>query len=82
MGKKIDEAFYRLTTEANHHIRLSQTRNTEYDNGFAQGFVEALRIVSSAREGGQTPLRNSFPEGLLVPRPTKRKAFGRRGNRR
>ena len=82
MGKKIDEAYYRLTTEANHHIRLSQTRNSEYDNGFAQGFVEALRIVQSARDGAQPMLRNSFPHGAIITRPTKRSAFGRRVDRK
>ena len=67
MGRKIDEAFYRLSVEANHHIRLSQTKQEDYENGFAQGFVEALRIVGNIRnQKVPTKTRNLFPEGMLI----------------
>ena len=53
MSKKIDEAFYKLQSEAQHHIKLSQAREDEYENGFAQGMAEALRIVATIRESSE-----------------------------
>jgi hypothetical protein len=53
MSKKIDEAFYKLQSEAQHHIKLSQARQDEYENGFAQGMSEALRIVAAIRESNE-----------------------------
>jgi hypothetical protein len=55
MGKKLDEAYYRLLAEANHHTRLAQAKDEEYENGFASGFVEALRIVVGIRSEGVSP---------------------------
>ena len=49
MGEKIEEAYVRLRTEAEHHTKLAQTRDDAYENGFAQGFAEALRIVAEIR---------------------------------
>jgi len=49
MGKKIDEAFYRIKAESEHHTRLAQAKNTDYENGFAQGFFEALMILMKIR---------------------------------
>ena len=53
MSNKIDEAFYKLQSEAQHHIKLSQARQDEYENGFAQGMSEALRIVAAIRESNE-----------------------------
>jgi|APCry1669189768_1035252.scaffolds.fasta_scaffold26905_1 hypothetical protein len=53
MSKKIDEAFYKLQSEAQHHIKLSTARQDEYENGFAQGMAEALRIVATIRESSE-----------------------------
>ena len=52
MGQKLDEAYYRLQDEARHHTRLALAKQTDYENGFAQGFTEALRIVMAIRDGG------------------------------
>lgn len=49
MGKKLDEAYSLIRAQAEHHLKLSQKRDTEYDSGFAQGFYEALLIVSKIR---------------------------------
>jgi len=49
MGDKLEEAFVRLRSEAEHHTKLAQTRDDAYENGFAQGFAEALRIVAEIR---------------------------------
>lgn len=49
MGDKIEEAFIRLRAEAEHHTHLAQTRDDAFENGFAQGFAEALRIVAEIR---------------------------------
>jgi len=49
MGKKLDEAHSRLWTEAQHHTRLSLTRDDPYETGFANGFVEAMRIIAEIR---------------------------------
>jgi hypothetical protein len=51
MGKKLDEAYYKLLNEAEHHTRLAFAKQTEFENGFAQGFTEAVRIVRAIREG-------------------------------
>jgi hypothetical protein len=51
MGAKLDEAFHRLQDEARHHTRLALAKQDDYENGFAQGFTEALRIVIAIREG-------------------------------
>ena len=48
--KKIDEAFFRLRSEAEHHVKLSQVRDDDFENGFAQGMSEAFRIVASVRD--------------------------------
>ena len=51
MGKKLDEAFYRLRSEAEHHTKLSVARGRDaFEAGFANGFVEALRIISEIRD--------------------------------
>jgi len=49
VGEKIEEAYVRLRTEAEHHTRLAQARDDAFENGFAQGFAEALRIVAEIR---------------------------------
>ena len=49
MGKKLDEAHSRLWTEAQHHVRLSLTRDDPYETGFANGVVEAMRIIAEIR---------------------------------
>lgn len=49
MGKKLDEAHRRICIETRHHIRLSLTRGDQYEIGFANGFAEALRIVTEIR---------------------------------
>ena len=49
MGKKLDEAHSRIWIEAQHHIRLSLTRDDLYETGFANGFAEALRIIAEIR---------------------------------
>lgn len=49
MGDKLGQAFERLRKEAEHHTRLAQARDDAYENGFAQGFTEALRIVAEIR---------------------------------
>jgi hypothetical protein len=35
MSKKIDEAFFQLRVEAEHHLRLAVARDDNYENGFA-----------------------------------------------
>jgi len=50
MGKKLDKAFYQLSNETRHHINLAMAKQTDFENGFAQGFAEALRIVANIRE--------------------------------
>jgi len=50
MGKKIDKAFELISAEARHHIKLAMIKQNDYENGFAQGFAEALRIVHNIRE--------------------------------
>jgi hypothetical protein len=49
MGKKLDEAHSRVWIEAQHHTRLSLTRDDPYGTGFANGFAEALRIIADIR---------------------------------
>ena len=51
MGKKLDEAYTRLANEANHHTKLALAKKTEFENGFAMGFTEAVRIVLAIKEG-------------------------------
>ena len=50
MGKKLDKAFYQLSNETRHHINLAMAKQEDFENGFAQGFSEALRIVANIRE--------------------------------
>jgi len=50
MNKKIEDAFTQLRSEAEHHLRLSQARSDDFENGFAQGMSEALRIVAAIRD--------------------------------
>jgi hypothetical protein len=50
MGKKIDKAFELISIETRHHIKLAMAKQTDYENGFAQGFAEALRILQNIRE--------------------------------
>ena len=50
MGKKLDKSFYQLSNETRHHINLAMAKQTDFENGFAQGFAEALRIVVNIRE--------------------------------
>jgi hypothetical protein len=84
MGKKLDEAYYRLVNETDHYLRLAQTRGTEYDNGLAEGFAEALRLVSNVRNGLFEPVPHEDIE--VVGGPARlfigtrgRRARGRRG---
>ena len=56
MGRKLDEAYYRLKNEARHHTKLAGVRNDVYENGFAMGFTEALRIVEVIRDRETKPL--------------------------
>jgi len=49
MGKKLDEAYYAIRAQAEHHTKLAQVRGGEYDTGFAQAFYEALVIISKIR---------------------------------
>jgi flagellar biosynthesis/type III secretory pathway protein FliH len=51
VGEKIEEAYIRLRVEAEHHTKLAQARDDAFENGFAQGFSEATRIVTSPPEG-------------------------------
>ena len=81
MGKKLDEAYYRLSVESNHHIRLSQARADEYENGFASGFVEALRIVQAIRDGKIAPVQHPADDDDSVFARSSRRARGRRGRR-
>ena len=53
MGKKIEEAYFRLSNETRHHTKLALAKQTDYENGFASGFAEALRIVAAIRDGKQ-----------------------------
>lgn len=48
--RRIDHAYRRLLQEARHHTNLALVKQTDYENGFAQGFTEALRIVIEIRE--------------------------------
>jgi hypothetical protein len=50
MGKKLDKVFYQLSNETRHHINLAMAKQEDFENGFAQGFSEALRIVAKIRE--------------------------------
>ena len=50
MGKKLEEAYEKLSNEVRHHTKLAMARGEQYDNGFAQGFAEALRIVQAIRD--------------------------------
>jgi hypothetical protein len=50
MGKKLNEAYSLIRVEAEHYLRLSQSRpDNVFDAGFASGYAEALRIISSIR---------------------------------
>lgn len=49
MGKKLDEAYYKIKAQAEHHMRLAQDREGKYDTGFAQGYYEALIIITEIR---------------------------------
>jgi hypothetical protein len=82
MGKKLDEAFYQLSAQARHHTVLAVARQTEYDNAFANGFVEALRIVQGIRDGKVTPVHHSPSDAFEVATKPSRRARGSRGNRR
>jgi len=53
--RRIDQAYYHLMSEVRHHVKLSQVKNSDYENGFAQGLTEALRIVAEARNGSKDP---------------------------
>jgi len=50
MGKKLEEAYEKLSNETRHHTKLAMARQNEFDSGFAQGFAEALRIVQAIRD--------------------------------
>ena len=52
MGKKLNEAVNRLQNEAEHHTRLALAKKTDYENGFAQGFTEAMRIAREIQQRG------------------------------
>jgi len=56
MGEKLDAAYYHLQNEARHHTKLAVVKNDIYENGFAMGFTEALRIVQAIRDGKIKPL--------------------------
>ena len=86
MGKKLDEAYYRLVNETEHYLRLAQSRGTEYDNGVAEGIAEALRLVSNVRNGFYEPVQHPDIETVggsarLFVGGRGRRAKGRRGNR-
>jgi len=85
MGKKLDEAYYRLLSESNHHNRLAQARGTDADNQFAMGFWEALQIVVAIRDGKIIPthhVETLSVDSSIYQRPTARRARGRRGTRK
>jgi len=50
MGKKLEEVYFRLSNETRHHTKLALAKQEDFENGFAQGFAEALRIVTSIRD--------------------------------
>jgi len=50
MGKKLDLAYERIRNQAEHHMKLAQQRDTEYDAGFAQAYYEALIIITDIRK--------------------------------
>jgi hypothetical protein len=50
MGKKLEEAYEKLSNEARHHTKLALAKQTDFENGFAQGFTEALRIIMFIRD--------------------------------
>ena len=52
MGKKLEEAYEKLSNEVRHHTKLALVKQEDYENGFAQGFSEALRIVQAIRDRG------------------------------
>lgn len=66
MGEKIEEAYVQLQVEAEHHTRLAQARDDAFENGFAQGFSEATRIVGEIRSRHLMPEATSPPEGEVV----------------
>lgn len=51
MGHKIETAIEQVRCEAEHHTRLAQARGDVFENGFAQGFVEALHILQNVAQG-------------------------------
>jgi hypothetical protein len=53
VSPKIDEAFYQLQHESQHHLKLSLARQSDFENGFAQGMLEALRIVAAIRNAAK-----------------------------
>jgi hypothetical protein len=50
MGKKLNEAVVRLQNEAEHHTKLALAKQTDYENGFAMGFTEALNIAREIQQ--------------------------------
>ena len=50
MGRKLNEAVERLSNEASHHTKLALVKQTEFENGFAMGFTEALRIAREIQQ--------------------------------
>jgi flagellar biosynthesis/type III secretory pathway protein FliH len=50
VGRKLNEAVEILSNEANHHTKLALAKQTEFENGFAQGFTEALRIARNIQQ--------------------------------
>lgn len=58
MGKKLDEAYYQLLKGTERYLQLSQVRGTEYDNGVAEGYAEALRLVANVRNDVYKPVQH------------------------
>ena len=50
VGKKLNEAVEVLSNEARHHTKLALAKQSDYENGFAQGFAEALRIAYNIQQ--------------------------------
>jgi len=50
VGKKLNEAVEVLSNEARHHTKLALAKQSDYENGFAQGFAEALLIAYNIQQ--------------------------------
>ena len=50
MGRKLDKVYEKVLAETVHATNRAIVRDDRWDQGFAQGFAEALRIITSERE--------------------------------